>query len=316
MFPVLSFRLGELTFYLFGLILTFGALLSLTLLYMGEKRMSIPRGSAPGLFLLSGLCGFAGSRLVYALTHFSRLFYDDMEGSFLGLSPLFQIASGGHSIYGFIAGALLGMLLFSKFSGQDRGSVFARSAAPLGAFISAAFFAQIAGGSGWGEEAPAFFQFIPLAIRNPWGEWNLAVFFYEGIWALLLTLWLKQSRRQTARPGNRMLMLLIPLAAMQIFFESLRQDDYPRLESNAFIRVNQLLALLMLVIMLWIMFRRLSAVRKAGNVVMLLLASAAFIAVEFWEKLPMQKEALYAASFVMALALSFVWLNNLRKAKV
>ncbi len=316
MFPVLSFSLGGLTVYLFGLILSIGALLSLALLYAGEKRMSIAPGSSPRLLLASGLCGFVGSKLVFSLVNFSRLFYDDMEGHFLGLSPLFQVAGGGHSFYGFIAGALLGMLLFAKLSRQDKGRVFGWASAPLGAFLTAAFFAQIAGGSGWGEEAAPFFQFIPLAIRNPWDEWNIAVFFYEGLWVLLLTLWLRCSRRQTVRPGDRMLMLLIPLAAMQVFFESLRQDDYPRLESNAFIRVNQLLALLMLVVMLWIVFKRLSAAQRAGNIVMLLLASAVFIAAEFWEKLPMQKEAIYAASFVMALALSRVWLAALGKSKV
>lgn len=134
--------------------------------------------------------------------------------------------------------------------------------------------------------------------------------------ALLLAAGLILEKKDRGRPGDRMLRLLIPLYAMQIFFESLRQDDYPRLEFNAFIRSNQLLALAALVIILVLLWRRLSPAQRAENLLSLLAGSAVFAAAEFWEKLPTQKEALYGASFVMALAISLVWLLNLRKAKL
>lgn len=316
MFPVLSMQLGSLSVHVFGLILALGALLSLVLLYQSEKRMNIRQGSAPGLFICAGIIGFTMSRLIYALLNASRLFYDAMDGSYLGLSPLLRIADGGHSVYGFILGASLGIYLFSLLTAQEKGRVFDWAAVPLGGFLTASFLAQIAGSSGYGEEVAPFLRFMPMAVRNLYGEWDAAVFFYEGLWALALTLWLKHSKRRPGRSGDRMLWLLIPLTSLQIFFESLRQDDYPRLESNAFIRMNQVLGLIVLLVILVLIFKRLSVRHKANCLLVLLLSAVSFIAAEFWEKLPVPKEALYIVSFVMALVLSFTWLKALVKADV
>lgn len=316
MFPVLSFDLGPLTIYVFGLILAIGALMSLWMLSQGEKRMEIRPGSASGALLISGLCGFALSKLTYSALNFSRLFFDEIEGTWLGLSPLLDIGRGGHSVYGFITGAIFGLLLFAKLTKQEKGRVFGWAAVPLGVFLCAVFLSQIAGGSGYGEEAAPFLQFIPMSVQNLYGEWNAAVFFYEALWTLMLTLWLKHEKKVFTHPGNRMLMLLIPLCSLQIFFESLRQDDYPRLENNAFIRTNQLLALIILIVILILMFKQLNRAQWSVSVAALLLSAAVFVAAEFWEKLPMPKEALYAASFVMALLLSCIWLNGLLKTDI
>lgn len=316
MLSVQFIQIGPAVLYGFGLALAAGALIALLFLYCGEKKDGLLPGSASLAFLLSALFGLAFSRLMYGLLNFGTVFYDPMEGSRLGIAPLVSVGRGGHSLYGLIAGMLLGLYVFSRLTRQPGGRVLDWAAPALAVLVCAALLAQPAGGSGYGEEAAPPLRFFPVSILNRYGEWNTAVFLYEGLWALLLAAGLILEKKDRGRPGDRMLRLLIPLYAMQIFFESLRQDDYPRLAFNAFIRSNQLLALVALLIILVFLWRRLSPVQRAVNLLSLLVGSAVFTAAEFWEKLPIQKEALYGASFVMALVISLVWLLNLRKAKL
>lgn len=316
MLPVQFVQTGPAALYGFGLALAAGALIALLLLYRGEKKDDLQPGSAPLAFLLSALFGLAVSRLLYSLLNFSTVFYDAMEGSWLGLAPLVRVGRGGHSLYGLTAGVLLGLYIFAKLTRQAGGRVLDWAAPALAITVCAALFAQPLGGGGYGGESSPLLQFFPASIQNQYGEWNTAVFMYQGLWALLLAAGLIFEKKEYGRPGDRMLRLLVPLYAMQIFFESLRQDDYPRLEFNAFIRSNQLLALIALLVILALLWQRLSPAQKAGNLLSLLAGGAVFMAAEFWEKLPIQKEALYGASFAMALVISFVWLANLRKAKL
>ena len=107
-----------------------------------------------------------------------------------------------------------------------------------------------------------------------------------------------------------MVALLLPFLSLQIFLESLRQDAYLRLESNAFIRVNQVLGLLVLLGLLALLTAR--ALRQGRPALLaapwlsLALASGCAIAAEFNEKLPLPKPLLYLISLA-ALSL-FTWL--------
>ena len=114
--------------------------------------------------------------------------------------------------------------------------------------------------------------------------------------------------------GDRTLRLLIPLCAFQLFLEALRQDDYPRLASNAFIRVNQVLALAFLLVIAIMLTRRLGARRALPLWGALLLAVAAAIAAEFNEKLPIAREALYGLSLAAQALLSMVMLRAVHRA--
>ncbi|NLD34104.1 MAG: prolipoprotein diacylglyceryl transferase [Clostridiales bacterium] len=313
-FPVVQFELFGLTVYGFGLALALGGLLALLLLHRDRRRAGMTTGSAPRLMLPAILLGLVGARLVYCVFNYRRVFFDAVEGHWLGLGPFFRLGQGGLSLYGLLAGVLLACCLYARFHRQSAGRVLDWAALPLGVFAGIALLAQILGGTSYGEEVLAEgLQFFPIAVRNDYEEWNLAVFAWQGIAVLAAALSLLRPAKGTARPGDRMLRLLIPLCALQLFFEALRQDDYPRLESNAFIRVNQVLALAFLIVTAIMLTRRLGTRHALPVWGMLALAAGAAIAAEFNEKLPMARELLYALSLAAQIALAAVMLHALRR---
>lgn len=309
-FPVIGFDIGDLRLHAFGLLLSLAGLLTLLLLWRGEKRRGLRPGSAAGMLLLGGVLGLLGARLLYSLIQKDRLFVDAFDGSYLGLQPFFELAHGGFSLYGLLFGWLLAGWLFARISRRRLGEVYDWLALPSALFLSLLSFGQILGGQGYGEQLELeALQFVPIAVQNSFEEWYLAVFAYQGLLLAGLALWLRLRRRQGA-PGDRMVALLLPFLSLQIFLESLRQDAYLRLESNAFIRVNQVLALLALLGLLALLTAR--ALRQGRPALLaapwlsLVLASGCAIAAEFNEKLPLPKPLLYLISLA-ALSL-FAWL--------
>ncbi len=313
-FPIIQFEVGGLTVYAFGLALAMGGLLALLLLHMGREKAGMPPGAAPRLMLTVAVLGLLGARLVYCLFNWHGVFFDPVEGSWLGIMPFFRLGQGGFSLYGLIAGVLLACYLYARLAGQHTGAVLDWAALPLGLFVGIALLAQILGGTSYGEEVlEEGAHFFPLAVRNDYEEWDLAVFAWQGMTALIASLLLVRSRA-TARPGDRILRLLIPLCASQLFFEALRQDDYPRMEINAFIRVNQLLALAFLIVIAIILTRRLGTSATLPVWGALLLSAGAAMAAEFNEKLPVARELLYGLSLAAQALLIIVMLRALRRS--
>lgn len=311
-YPVAQFSWLGLTWYGFGLALSAGGVLAFAVLLLEAREEPRLKAGAGQLMALSVALGLVCARLAYAIFSWQLVFLDPMDGAFLGLTPLFQVNLGGLSFYGMLLGVLLACLLHAWLSGHSAGAVFDLAALPLGLFSAFALGAQILGGAGFGEEVAPWLNWFPAAVRNAYEEWNAAVFIYQAATALLISLLLVR-RRVTALPGDRMLRLLIPLNALQLFFEALRQDDYPRLAANGFIRVNQLLALAFLVGAALVLTRRQS--RSAPGLWLSLLAAVGVaMAAEFNEKLPLPREALYFCSFAAMVGLSLYWLRALGSA--
>lgn len=319
-FPVYSLDVFGLRLYGFGLAVALAALLAWLLLHLGEKRYALPAGSARLLIVLALPISLLLSRALYSLILRERLFYDVMDGSYLGLRPFLDLAGGGLSFFGMLMGIVLAALLAARLLRRPGAQMLDWVALPLVVFISIARFGEILGGQGFGEELslPAL-QFFPLGFRNSYEEWYLAVCVLEGLAAALIALSLLRSRGEQARPGDRMIRMLIPFAAMQVFLESLRQDAYLRLESNAFIRVEQVLAMLVLVILLSLLSR--PALRAGhGRLLLvawlsLLLAAGAALAAEFNEKLPLPKALLYALSLLAQCLHIWIALRLLRRTR-
>ena len=312
-FPVIQFEVGGLIVYAFGLALAIGGLLALLLLHMGREKAGMPPGAAPRLMIGAAVLGLLGARLIYCLFNWRGVFFDPVEGSWLGIMPFFRFDQGGLSLYGLMAGVLLACYLYARLAGQSTGAVLDWAALPLGLFVGIALLAQILGGTSYGEEVlQEGAHFFPLAVRNDYEEWDLAVFAWQGMSALITSLLVRG--RAPARPGDRMLRLLIPLCASQLFFEALRQDDYPRMEINAFIRVNQLLALAFLIVIAIILTRRLGATGTLPAWGALMLSAATAMAAEFNEKLPVARELLYGLSLTAQALLIIVILRALRRS--
>lgn len=312
-FPVIQFEVGGLIVYAFGLALAIGGLLALLLLHMWREKAGMPPGAAPRLMIGAAVLGLLGARLVYCLFNWRGVFFDPVEGSWLGIMPFFRFDQGGLSLYGLMAGVLLACYLYARLAGQSTGAVLDWAALPLGLFVGIALLAQILGGTSYGEEVlQEGAHFFPLAMRNDYEEWDLAVFAWQGMSALITSLLVRG--RAPARPGDRMLRLLIPLCASQLFFEALRQDDYPRMEINAFIRVNQLLALAFLIVIAVLLTRRLGATGTLPAWGALMLSAATAMAAEFNEKLPVARELLYGLSLTAQALLIIVMLRALRRS--
>ena len=306
-FPVYSITFLGMRIHAYGMVLALGAAVALLTLKMGEKRHGMRPGSAPLMLLLGGLLGLLLSRLVFSLVNYNRLFFDAMEGSWLGLRPFFHVGDGGLSMFGFLFGWLLAGALFARATRRNISSAMDWLALPTALFIAIARFGEILGGMGYGEEMPEGLQFFPLAVMNRFEEWYLAVFMLEGASALLIAaqLWHAAEsggKTRPALPGASMLRMLIPFAALQIFFESLRQDAYLRLESNAFIRVGQLFGVIVLVSVLFLLGAHAVRVKRQRAVLpallSLLLAALCAAAAEFNEKLPVPRALLYALSLL------------------
>lgn len=319
-YPLIQFSWLGQTWYGFALALFVDGLAAFALLAFSAKRHGLKPGSASQLMLLSVVLGLIVSRLVFSIFSWQHVFLDPMEGTFLGLLPFFKITHGGLSFYGMLLGVLLACALFARLTHQPVGMVMDAAAVPLGTFSVFALAAQILGGAGFGEEVAPWLQWFPMAVVNTFEEWNTAVFVYQAAAVLLITLWLARRQHVKLSTGNHqsfgedMLRLLIPLNALQLFFEALRQDDYPRLAANAFIRVNQLLPLAFL-IGITVLLTKKAPRRAAGIWLPLLFSIAAAIAAEFNEKLPLPRELLYAVSLLAQVLLSVMWLWELRYAE-
>ncbi len=316
-FPLRSFTLGPLTVYAFGLVLAIGGLAAFALLWLEGRKLHRPAGSATGLMALCLLLGLALSRLVYALLQPQQLFFDPVEGGYLGLWPLLALTGGGFSLVGLLLGLLLAGWLHARLSGAEVADTLDWLAQPLALFVCALRFGQLLAGAGYGGEVwEEQFQRLPFAVENSFGEWYLAVFLLEGLLMLLILLYLQRGRRLHARPGDQMLRLLTLFLASLIFTESLRQDKILRLEGNSFIRLNQLLGLAGLIIILLMLTRRLLRSGLSKQVALLwaalLLACAGVMAAEFNEKLPVNYALLYGLSALGLLVLSVVVLRALR----
>lgn len=310
-FPVVRFHWLGFSWHGFGLSLTLGGLLAYLLLKR-QDRLNPGQIITEELMPLCLALGLIFARLVYALFSWQLVFLDPMEGTFLGLAPLLRVNQGGLSFYGMVLGVLLAGLLHARRVQQPPVLVLDRMALPLGVFSCFALGAQILGGAGYGEEVAPWLQWFPAAVENTYGEWSAAVFAYQALGALLICLALWRMPKSWPK-GSRMLALLIPLNALQLFFESLRQDDYPRLSLNAFVRVNQLLALAFLLGLLAVLVRK-NPRHRLGYVLSLAFAAGLVLLAEFNEKLPFPRPPLYACSFASVCLMGMYWVWSLSRS--
>lgn len=227
-------QIGPFTVTAFGLCVTAGALLAVCLVaFLGRKEPGI--NAALSLSASALLGGLAGARLLYCLTTLEMILADMEEGA--AFIP--QMWQGGYTLYGAVLGAGAGAWLYARAT--------KRQAAPLldltaigGAVVLAFerggeyFTAQGLGDFIW-EEA---WQRFPFAVQSVYEDWQIPVFMYEALVALvILAVLLCMRGRKPAGRGAEVFVLL--LGVTQIILESLRTDEYIRF---GFVRLNMLAA--------------------------------------------------------------------------
>ena len=185
---------------------------------------------------------------------------------------------GGFMFYGCVLGASLAVLL----TGRRDGRLWDLLAVSLLAVLACVRFAEPLDGQGRGIdlEAGSPFCFFPVAYANPeWpDEWNLAVFFWEGLYALGTVIFLLASRSRR-RPGETASLALLLYASGQILFETLRRDETVRWR---FVRVSQLLSALVLAAFALVCLIRCGRTKKNALCLLgILLLAGVIVALEF-----------------------------------
>ena len=174
------------------------------------------------------------------------------------------------------AGVMLAALLAAKLTGNAAMPAL-NAFAPAGALMAAlarfgeAFLGQICAGNYVENEALCFF---PLAVRNEWDEWYIAVHLFTGLAYLVIALFSLLRFRE-----KRFLRTVFYLCLVQVFFESLRNQS---LIWSQFIRVEQLLCMVVVeAILIWLCSGAEGGGKRFLPAIVGLLCAGLFVAVEF-----------------------------------
>ena len=208
-----------------GLLLFFG---------LGKKRR-VRESALWSAALLGVPFGIIGARAFYCLARF--FMYQEM-----GFLSVLRLWDGGYALWGAVGGAALAGWLGAKRHGEKPGAVLDILAIAGALTIALGRFAEYFSLQGFGpyveNESLCFF---PLAVyRESYDAWSYAVFFMEGLSALVILLVLL---RKTRPRGNTARLFLLLYSACQILWESLRRDSVLRW---LFVRVSQLTAALVI----------------------------------------------------------------------
>lgn len=175
-----------------------------------------------------------GSRLMFGLTSLGM-------GDMTNPLQILYAWDGGASMSGAFAGVTLAAFLVERHCKVPHGILMDKLALGMPLALIVARLAEIPTGVGMGRQ-----------VDTPWLQWLGAftdgchpVFIYEALWAVVTGIALLGYLRRNRRPGDMLLTFMTLYGSAQVFFESLR-DDYHMV--IYFIRINQIAALVMVVI--------------------------------------------------------------------
>ena len=184
---------------------------------------------------------------------------------------------GGYLLFGALTGAAIALGIACRAEKVSAAETADLLAGPFLLLAAACALGEgiIGGGYGWkiedwfnpensmslfALEDPAFFSGFPFAVKDPfYGYANWAVFLPVAA-AVLLGIW-RMARLKETKAGGRAVFSLSWYAAIRIFYESLRQDDIPKW---GFVRVNQILFAILLLLMLILCARKAGKTGRTG----------------------------------------------------
>lgn len=285
---------GPFTLTAFGLCVVLGAMLGVAAaVLLGRKNPGV--NASLSLSLATMLGALLGGRIVYCLTNLSFILVD-LGGA--GFIP--QLWQGGYTLYGAVLGGGAGAWLYAKAARQKPARMLDLAAA--GGAIALAFermgekfTSQGLGEYLWEETWCRF----PFAVQSVYGDWQIPVFFYEALAALVIFIVLCCMVNKS-RAGRTAETFIILLGVTQIILESLREDEFIRF---GFVRFSQLAAA---ITMAFVIFPRIYRMVKQGGwtpwqvirLVLFLLGIVTIILIEFaLDKSTIDNVILY---FVMA----------------
>jgi prolipoprotein diacylglyceryltransferase len=213
------------------------------------------------------------SRVFYCLARFDFVFLEN------GFVYALCVWEGGLMMWGMLAGGLMGVFAACKRDHISPAVTLDHMAVPtmLSVAVLRLFEFFTTEGRGLLLREGSVLCFFPFSIPDAYGDWQLAVFFWEAAAALLIGVIVYKSR--TAMPGDKVLLMVIVFSASQIVFESLRLDASPKW---GFINISQLLSAVALVSAGVIRIGRLPGRRRTRARVTAILLCIAAVAVLEW----------------------------------
>lgn len=243
--------LGSFTLTAYGLCVMLGAALAVALTVMLTRRQ-LGVNSALSLCLAVIPGAVIGARAVYCLTMLDFILVD-LGGA--GFIP--QLWQGGYALYGAVLGGAAGAWLYAKGTRRSPALVLDFIAPGAALTLMAARLAEYFTSQGLGAyiEDEAMMRF-PFGVESLYGEWQVPVFVYEALAALIILVVLLIMRRRAGQ-GRLAETFVILLGLTQIILESWRADEFIRF---GFVRFNQLAAAVTLGAVLFLrVFRRVRA---------------------------------------------------------
>jgi len=270
-------KLGFLTLYPFGLLMALPALGALALTAWMMKKAGLKKETAGWFALLAvPLC------FVLARVGFCLFVIDQMMGSD-DFGMIFRVSEGGFLLWGALGGGMLAAWITGKITKQPAGQIMDH--AVVGACLLIAAGRIICGlifkdqGVGMAladwfntewtdpEEAElanrfslfaledySFFERLPFAVQNYYDEWCWAIFVPEAIWACVMA-WI--TSRCHAKDGGWTMLFLILYSCGQIVLEAMLKGEVLHLPWLGFVRANQVICAVVLVIVICICLKRL-----------------------------------------------------------
>ena len=218
-----------------------GVLLCTLLFSLLLKKADMPRSAAWTTLLAGAVLGFVMSKLVYVLCLISRLYPRYGMGAFTRMT-LTELSFVGGAL-----GVVLGAVLCAgvhRIPVKKMLDVFAPVGALLAAWVKGGeYFLDMHGVGVYLEnESLCFF---PLAVKNEWDEYFLAVFMIYAILALivaLVSLAFTAGKKQHKAPGTAFALTAYHLAIALILCENLRVQTI----KWGFVKAEQLFGALIL----------------------------------------------------------------------
>ncbi|MBQ4369806.1 MAG: prolipoprotein diacylglyceryl transferase [Oscillospiraceae bacterium] len=245
--PSADFTLFNRTYYWYGLIIAFGALLALIYMMKASKRFGFKKENAIDFLLAALIPGIIGARLYYCV------FYRNEAG----VNPYFQdpasilyIWKGGLAIYGGIIFGVLGLVLYSKKKKYSVPAVLDLSA--LGVLIGQCVgrWGNFINREAYGVTTDSFGNYIDTTV--PW-KMGLTVdgatyyvhptFLYESLWNLVGFVLLHLISKKRRYDGQVFILYIGWYGLGRMLIEGLRSDSL----MLGSMRVSKLLATILLV---------------------------------------------------------------------
>ena len=213
------------------------------------------------------------ARLGYCLMILDQLIGNDDFGM------IFRVGEGGFLLWGAIGGVLLAVWFTARITRQSTAQIADSVVVPTCLMIAALrllcglMFSENGIGfkldswfdpeetdyayrySLWMLEDYSFFERLPFAVENYYGKWCWAIFVPETIWACIMALVISRCKREA---GAKTTLFLILYSCAQIVLEAMHRGQVIYLPWQGFVRANQVLCIIALVIVICVCLKRLA----------------------------------------------------------